>query len=340
MKLVILKALLLLSICGSFVSARADIVLPLDGMRSQGKTGHCWAYSMGHVLSARMQFKNSVVAPLDIERDLYYWVYYERFMERYKKGSELEEFTDIDILDDGGFPAEFWSKFLAHGHSIYSTEQALLSPTVSYPNLPQTRYPYIAAQKNPGSAINAKKLLLSLSQAVNENEASRLILAELDRSFHSLTTTHTNWFGKTIPLSQTPRVLLGNDYPKLSNDELIWIFKTKDTTLLHKLETYYDGKYKSSYETSSELEILAKKSLDLGLPFPITITRQGYDEHVMTAIGYNGSWFLIADSLNPHYYWVNFSEVESVMIFGSLTSIWDPQVHLSRTTNPRIRKLR
>lgn len=333
---------LLAFIALSFAKANAT-VLPLDALRSQGDTNHCWAYSTNHVIASRAQFSDGAAISLDMERDLMYWVYYNRFMARYRKGSPLQDFKDRELLVESGFPAEFWTKFLIHGQPIYWIKEGNESSNISYPDKPKAHLPHVAAKMKKTKSINITKLVTQLSSAKNEAEASELIKEALDKSKYALSTTQTYWYSTPIDVSETAKYVLHNDYSNILNDELLWVFATDEVSLQHTYETYYDGQFRNYYVNFDEIKTMIKNLIDQGFAFNITIKTGGWQNHIMTGIGYDGDRVLIADSIAPHYYWTEFSNVDSITAFRSTIGSQIPRssrMSVRPTKNPRVRPLK
>jgi hypothetical protein len=105
--------------------AQAQVLLPLHTLRDQGTTDHCWAYSMTHLLESRAMARESNEILINIEKDVKYWVDYERMMyiHRSKGNFYLGEY-------EGGWQIEYFESFLKHGKSVYSNQR--VNPQLRY----------------------------------------------------------------------------------------------------------------------------------------------------------------------------------------------------------------
>src|SRR5258708_771675 len=77
------------------------------------------------MLESRALYRDSTDIVINIEKDVKYWVDYERMLYVYRNKHEfyLGEY-------EGGWQIEYWESFLKHGKSIYQVKPA--QPDVWY----------------------------------------------------------------------------------------------------------------------------------------------------------------------------------------------------------------
>jgi hypothetical protein len=278
-----------------------DIILPLDSFRSQGSTDHCWAYSASHFIEALSQSETGVSTTLDTERDLRYWVLYDRFLQRYKTGHEMEDtFADDELTNESGFPEEFFTAFLEHGKPVISTGTASRKAAYAFPDTPSGNQGFFWAPRGNGPDLDAEKLLKALKGASDSSQASELIRSALDASSDALSAGSTAlWQGQPVAYVDLPRQMLPGHLNQLQDDPLVQVETvTEDAENLHHWESFLGGKYLSYYATLDEMEKIARFSLEHGFPL-----MEFNEDHVWVITGVHENAFIRADSIQDSIYW-------------------------------------
>jgi hypothetical protein len=279
-------------VLGFSTLAHADNLLPLTSFRSQEYTTHCWAYAGAHLLEARAESKSAISTTLDVERDLMYWVLYDRFFQTYKGGQPLEQDLDgNNILTEYGYENEFFRAFLEHGHPIHSAKKTSFVPSYGIPGPLLPFGPFISFSKPNAPRLNAVTLLAQLKKAMTDQEADVMIRGALDASQYRRTADRTDWFGNEITVQESSARVMNEDLAPLLSDSLVTVVLPDDAHPAQSWGTYYNGKYSAYYATRDEMTALADASLEQGWP-----VMQLNTTHVWTVIGKKGDTYARADS--------------------------------------------
>ena len=278
---------------------QAQVLLPLHTLRNQGTTDHCWAYSMTHLLETRALVRDSNEIMINIEKDIKYWVDYERMMYNFrtKQSFYLGNY-------EGGWQIEYFESLLKHGKSIYSnakvTPQLRYQPLQDYFSnmkfLPEPRQQEDSTLPSWEQASQAMR-----TQFKTEQEAHNYAINYLNRKYGQPQAT-TQWNGRPIAVSDTAKAILGSDYVvNQSVDALVLVKPTSDGNFgwIKYLENRYWG-YR--YDKAQILPLI---ELSLNNKFPVTFDNV---YHAMTIVAYtpatNGvKYYAVADSIPGKITW-------------------------------------
>ncbi len=277
-----------------------SIRLPLDSLRSQKGTMHCWAYAMSHLLESRAALRESNFVMFDVETDTKYWVDYERLWSVYRMNSDVY-IGNVEL----GWQMEFWEALLKHGRALYRTAHG--SSEAGYPLLTPFFSPwgFIAGSSShtPGaSAIPpaAIKQRIQIGGFANEFEVDDFITHSLDQ-WYGRPQNATQWFGKTIALEETPSYVLGIDFAPAKLESFVLIKPVSDNE--YGWVKYLDERYWGyRYNAKSALSLI-DRSLDSHWPVSFDNSR-----HAMTIVGYekgaSETHYAVADSIGSKITWI------------------------------------
>jgi hypothetical protein len=258
----------------TFIAVR----LPLHSLRSQESTSHCWAYASSHMLESRALVRDSIDVVIDVERDVKYWVDYERMMAIYrlKHSVYLEQY-------EGGWQIEYWNAFLKHGKSIHQAKDG--APTITYPVLQDftDHLPFMEApQPKPDpTLISLSEVKEKLMHEIKtEDEARAFALDYLDR-WRGKPNDKTSWMNEEVNVEAVPERVMGGDFAAVhSVDDLILISPVSDGD--YKWVKFLDDRFLGYRYPKDKVLALIQTSLDAN--WPVTFDNVG---HAMTIIGFH-----------------------------------------------------
>lgn len=295
-----IRFLLVSALVGNSFSTWAGVRLPLNTLRDQSTTAHCWAYAMSHALESRALQRENLNFMFETERDVKYFVDLERM--RYIYASK-EDFFIGDY--EGGWQIEFFESLLKHGKSIQRAER-LPQVNISYPVLTNffEHLPFVnIARPVPETGLTfeeAKGRLLS-TEFANATAADNYIVDFLNRVYGA-PQTRTQFLGQNIALQETAAHVLGADMsPGAAVEDAVVLVKPVASGPSGWLK-YLEERYWGYRMPTAEVTALVRLSLDRG--WPVTYDNVG---HAMTIIGYEaqGDAFLyaVADSVPGKITW-------------------------------------
>ncbi len=295
------QKLLLIFVLQILVSSFAfsGIRLPIHSLRDQSSTAHCWAYASSHLLETRTLDRESMDVIINIEKDVKYWVDYERMLYNFqtKKDFYMGSY-------EGGWQIEYWESFLKHGKSIY---QVKINP-------PQILYPlFDLYSKNLGFIDSPRPTpdptLISLEAVAeklkgndfkSESEVISFARDYLDRLYGKNSET-TDWFDHEIKTEETSKYILGKDYgANHETDSLVLVKPVTDGKfgwVRYLQDRYWGYRY-------DQTKILKLIEYSLDQHWPVTFDNV---YHAMTLIGYEKKggdiYYAVVDSAPGSIYW-------------------------------------
>lgn len=281
------------------VTSSAAVLLPLQTLRDQANTAHCWAYASGHLLESRAQVRESIDFMFETERDVKYWVDFERMLAIYRLKTDVY----LDFSYEGAWQIEFLQSLAKHGKHILRSQtgnqavwyQSRVDYTTGLPYLPVTR-------NTGGQSYDAETVRVKLlSGGLTEAQALAYIKEVLNNQYGAPTDT-TTWFGHPTALTDTARLALGSDF--VAEDTLGFVLvRPVDASDVGWGKLLAERFWGYNYDISKILD-LVKLSLKNG--WPVTYDNVG---HAMTIIGYDNNdgvdYFAIADSAPARIKWFN-----------------------------------
>lgn len=284
--------------------ALAGVRLPIHNLRDQGDTAHCWAYAMGHALESRSLFRGEADVLMNTEKDVKYWVDYERMMYIYrtKKPFYIGEY-------EGGWQIEYWETLLKHGKPVLRT----LNRPAEVRYEPFTRYdrglPFTLVPRTGPGGRSFYEASEKLAGTTFKNDAEAIsYVIEFLNDYYGKPELTTRWFDQEIPMKESARRLLGSDYASHSTVDAMILVKPVDDGE-HGWVRYLEERYMGYRYDQSKVLDLVKTSLNRG--WPVTFDNV---YHAMTIIGYDTDasgvdFYAIADSDPVHIRWVDAEEM-------------------------------
>ena len=285
------------------VNVWADKFLPLQTLRDQANTAHCWAYAMSHLLESRSLVRGSRYVLINVEKDVKYWVDYERMMHIYKtKG-------DTFLIDyEGGWQMEYWEALLKHGRHIKDTKVSLPDIWYNFSDPYTEHLPFMSEErpKKDPTLISFEEAKKQLRAFTNDDEAKAFITDYLNRWYGKPVMT-TQWFDEQLDISETASHILGTDYV---NDVGAFVLYKPVDDGKHGWAKYLDDRYWGYRGPKSKILELIRKSIDRD--WPVT-----FDDvyHAMTIIAYQkdpnsyDTFYAVADSVPGKITWYSSSEM-------------------------------
>ncbi len=268
----------------------AETSIPLMTVRDQADTAHCWSYATSHLLEARALERSSEKVLINIEKDVKYWLDYERMKFVFKtKG-------DFYLGDyEGAWQIEYWESFLKHGKLLKGVETVQPSVTYAYPAEVRTGLPFMNEERPPVDAT-----LMSFSQAkeyllgeTDEAKAEAFIVDYLNRYYGKPVMT-TEWKGQQISIAETASKVLGTDFDSHNKVESMVLVKPV-TDNQFGWAKFLNERY-WGYRLD-QAKILSWIELSLDQHWPVTFDNV---YHAMTIIGYHEvgaeTYYAVADS--------------------------------------------
>lgn len=298
LRLVAKAALLSVGIIVSAQSALAqEKLLPLQTLRDQSSTAHCWAYATSHMLESRALTRESEKILINVEKDVKYWVDFERmlYIFRSKKNFYLGSY-------EGAWQIEYWESFLKHGKHIMSNE--VTTPDIWYqPFKSFTKgLPFMAEprpQPDP-KLMPIDRVPDHLRAMKSETEALAFITDYLNR-WYGKPVIETKWSGASVSIQESASRVLGKDFgADMSVESMLLVKPVSDEKF--GWVRYLDERYWGYRYDSSKVLDLIKLSLDRN--WPVTFDNVG---HAMTIIAYSSQkgqdYFAVADSAPATISW-------------------------------------
>ncbi len=292
------RAIVCLGVLFSFF-AQGSISLPLHTLRDQGSTAHCWAYSMSHLLEARALVRDSNQVMINVEKDVKYWVDYERMMYIYRTKN------DFYLGDyEGGWQIEYFEAFLKHGKTVLSNSK--VKPEIRYRPLEEyfSQIPFM-----PEEYVRPQPGLPAWSQVIAKLKSSQLPNAEAAHNFainylnkkYGPPAGDTKWNQRSVNVSESAKLVLGSDYVITPSVESLVLVKPVVDGNFGWVK-YLQNRYWGYRYDQNKIFQLIEQSLDNR--WPVT-----FDDvyHAMTIIGYtesNGThYYAVADSIPGKITW-------------------------------------
>lgn len=277
----------------------ADISLPLATLRNQAHTDHCWAYATSHLLESRALLRDSKRVLINVEKDVKYWVDYERMMYIYKTKNDF-------FLDsyEGGWQIEFWQSFLKHGKSLIAV--STIVPEVFYKPLEDffKSLEFMPEPKKiPDSSLPswfAVKEMLK-TQMTSDQQAHDFAIDYLNR-YYGIPAVTTTWEAQSIATKESAQYVLNGDYEMNHDvDSVVLIKPVTDGQLgwVQYLNYRYWG-YR--YDRSKVLSLI---ELSLDQKWPVSFDNV---YHAMTILAYftdheGNKHYAVADSIPGKITW-------------------------------------
>jgi len=173
----------------------ADIILPLNTLKSQGNTQHCWAYSTSFLLESRSLIRNRLEFTFDLERDVKYWVDYERFMYNFshKKKFFLGE-------HEGGWQIEFWESLLKHGKPILYSKRTSSVSLSNFPDSQIYQLDFFDVKRVPeGTDLTFSEVNGLITQVHSRMKAHKIVISFLN-GIYGRPLKSTKWMQTEIDL--------------------------------------------------------------------------------------------------------------------------------------------
>lgn len=283
------------------------VQLPLLTLRDQSETAHCWAYAMSHLLESRSLKSQNIKVLIETERDVKYWVDFERMMHTYrsKKATYLSEY-------EGGWQAEFFESFLAHGKSILESS-ALSSVDIIYPILSDfnDHLPWVAIERPPFDSslptFDEVSTQLTGSAFATEDEAKAYAFSFLDR-YYGKPQDSTQWLNQEqIAITESAKKILGPDFINNQNSEALILIKPVEDAQ-YGWAKYLSERYWGYRYDKTKILGLIETSLQNG--WPVTFDNV---YHAMTILAYEsdeaGTYYAVADSVPGKITWYAATEL-------------------------------
>lgn len=283
--------------------------LPIHTLRDQDGTAHCWAYATSHMLESRALLRDSIEAMIDIEKDIKYWVDYERMLSLYRLKTDIY----IDYYE-GAWQIEYWEAFLKHGRPLVKTLST--TPEIRYPILApyysqidfSAGPPYVNDPTRP--SLEEVKTKLKDGTFATEDEAKAYITNYLDRWYDKATFT-TTWLDTPVNTEEVPKLLLGEDFGQgLITASFVLIKPVTDGNF--GWAKYLGERYWGYRYDSTKVIDLIIHSLDDS--WPVTFDNV---YHAMTIVGYehknSETYFAVADSVGARIIWYSSHDLQSAL---------------------------
>ena len=305
-------SLLFLVASSSFATG---VRLPLHSLRDQGKTDHCWAYSMSNFLESRALTRANLDFTIETERDVKYWVDYERMMYIYhtKKDQYLMDY-------EGGWQIEFWESLLAHGKSILRS--ANNQAQIIYPLLQDfaAHMPFQAIErpaKDP-TLDNWEEVTYKLKYELKtEAEAIAYVTNHLNRRY-GVAQIQTIWFDDKIALNSVGEKVLGTDFIKNKNTEAFVLVKPVTDKQYGWIRYIGDRFWGYRYDQAKILELIQTA---LNRKWPVTFDNV---YHAMTIVGYEttdkDTFYAVSDSIPGKITWYDSAKMLSQLNLVSVVA--------------------
>jgi hypothetical protein len=281
------------------LQSRADKLLPLQTLRDQDSTQHCWAYAMSHLLESRALVRHNHRILINVEKDVKYWVDFERMQYIFRTKKDFP-FTKYE----GAWQIEYWEALIKHGKHIAeattSTSDIWYQPMAEFTqHLPFMSEPRPAVDPTLLSPDLAK---LHLTKLQSENEAQAFIVDYLNR-WYGVPSLRTHWNGENIAIASSAYYILGADYPKNNKVDSVVLVKPVSDQAFGWVRYLTDRYWGYRYDSQKILN-LVRTSLDNG--WPVT-----FDNiyHAMTIVAYvyreenKQFFFAVADSVPGKITW-------------------------------------
>jgi len=299
----------------------AGIRLPLNTLRDQGGTAHCWAYAMSHLLESRALSRDSTEAMIDIEQDTKYWVDYERMMFIFNSKKDFFLGTY-----EGGWQIEFFETLLKHGKAIRLSNNTHKTEPF-YPLLETFNglIPFLPVERPLPD-----QTLISFTEASNilkntiktQEDAVSFSLDFLDRYYGKAKTT-TQWFGNDIENTLIAEKLLGSDYSENSKTSAFILVKPIPENGQQGEEgwvQYLSERYLGYRLHRTKILKLIETSLDNKWPV-------SFDNvyHAMTIVGYEtkdqDTYYAVSDSSPAQIRWLNSKDMLDQLNLVSVAAV-------------------
>jgi hypothetical protein len=280
--------------------AQAQISLPLHTLRDQGTTDHCWAYSMSHILESRALSRDSQQIHINTEKDVKYWVDYERMMYIFRTKNKF-------YLGDyeGGWQIEFFESLIKHGKNIYNN--AIVTPQIVYQPFAEyfsnMRF-FPEPRPRPDKTLPSwESAASSMKRFTNEKEAHNYAINYLNRMYGPAQTT-TLWNGQNVSISKSAQLILGDDYANNNSAEAVVLVKPifdNQIGWAKYLDNRYWGYRYNIYKVLSLVE------LSLDNKFPVAYDNEFHAKTILAyAVKPDGTRaYAIADSIPGKITWLD-----------------------------------
>ena len=292
---------LLLSISASAV---AGVLLPLQTLRNQASTAHCWAYASGHMLESRAQAREMVDFMFTTEQDTKYWVDFERLMYIWRTKKDFY----FDFSYEGGWQIEFMNSLLKYGKVIKRSQTG--NAQVWYNSFSDytTALPFeVIARPTPDRSLpETSEIAAKMRGNTLVTEADAMAYANdiLTRQY-GRPMSQTKWFGQTVDLKETTELVFGSDNVTSLN-AFVLVKPTNDGN--YGWSAMISERFFGFRMETSKVLSMIKKSLDK--QWPVTFDNV---YHAMTIIGYDTKdgvdYFAVADSVPGKITWYSASRM-------------------------------
>jgi hypothetical protein len=262
---------------------------------------------MAFVLESHALAHSSFDATIDLEKNLMYWINYDRMTYIYKTKGDFF----LDKNNEASWQIEYWEAFLKHGAQI--SESKIGTPDIWYSDfhIYRSSTPFMpeARPVPDASLIPIPDLVARLKKGFSSDaEADGYIRDYLDRWFGK-PLVEAKWLGEALPVEGVPAKLLGNEFPVDGSVDSMILVKPIDKGTIGWAPYLYNRYWAYFYDSSKVLD-LVRMSLDHG--WPVTFDMGA---HAETIIGYReapvGTMYAIADSLASSIAWVDSGSMQS-----------------------------
>lgn len=285
-------------------TTHAAVQLPLTTVRDQSDTAHCWAYSASHFLESRSLVRDSQEVLINVEKDVKYWVDYERMMYnfRYKQDFYLGSY-------EGGWQIEFLETLFKHGKNLIRNQG--VTPSITYKPL-EDFFAGLPFMEEPRPVPNYTMIPLEqvtqkMHGFTDETQAHEFAIDYLNRLYGAPSTT-TVWDGQEIDLKESSQFILGSDFQKKNSVEAFVLVKPVYDGGYGWIKYLNDRYWGYRYDQNKILELV---ELSLTNQWPVTFDNV---YHAMTIIGFTQAqdgqkFYAVADSAGGKITWYDESRM-------------------------------
>lgn len=279
----IARTLIILIVLGQASASFADALFPLSSLREQ-VGNNCWAYGAAHILEARLEHRDGVMAAIDIEKSYYYWQVRDRLYNSYLRKQESAGLTSYM-----GFAADLFYIMGTHGLELFTTSAHPAPPSFEYPS----SFRALLESADYSNDLRSNSAVISLerqlvSSSMSDVEARRLIDETLKENYRFRTpmSPETAWVdGTKMPVTETLSKMRGTDAASYDPSDFVFVSGSviqKNPELNGRWIKYDDDRFAGVGESDpARVLALARASLDRG--WPLTLETKN---HVVAALGY------------------------------------------------------
>ncbi len=277
-------------------SAYADVLLPLSTLRVQG-VFHCWAYVVAYTLESRALSRDGIEIFIDVEKDLDYWVNYQRLKDVYFQKRRYSDKKDehgniVGIGSRLGVGFDFWqhayqqglfiyqSRLGANRQPLYSTTEGFQSSVTHLYSYPFEDTHWLDTDFLALASVESKLLDKDLRWSEAENLIHEGLRAHFKYDKIPSAVSDTTWLEATVSTKESLDKVLGADRMNIRFYDWISIvpFEREKKWTRDRLSGAWSYGLKRE-----EYPSLIRESLDQGWPIGVTFADLA---HITPVVGY------------------------------------------------------